>query len=436
MVKKTLSLLNKAIFENVFYYENGFRIITRGKKVTMQNKIIKEKIGILVPIFGKLFPCTRSYSIEESIDSCEFNPNDLPENCVTRYIFFEEDYMRISLEIHSGVKTSYAIVCEVEYNLEESKLWNIIREKEAKLIKIVKPMIKKHSDLLNPYMFFKTITMENIMKPCPKKFMTMYNNRNLESKPILLMKLDGFRGRMYYSTVERKLYTNDDMHNVNIFNKIPTWIEKMPNVVFQIEVMKSTDGYHTNLVITDILGSIVNNVVYSVELIDVQNILKKSNINKMVFMLDEEKTFRLLTQAQLTEKCMYDLFPIKDMKIDGYIIISGQFQYKCKLPTVDLRACKDQRLYLDDEVEAVSNTVIDNCIVNCIYEVLVSYDGSIKILRKRNDRKFTSNRTQYDDAIKEAKWQQCNNVFSTFNQSVTSNDSPVDFGKLFMNMFG
>ena len=243
---KLLSKRKVIYKENIFYYKN-YRCIVRDNKFKYENKIEKQTNRVLKYIDSKFFPLTRRYCIEETLNPCEIQ--GLPTSVVARYVIYNENNIRISFEHQcNDSSTTFSVVSEIEYTYDVFTKWNKIIKEENLLIDVITSIFENDLSIFNPWKFYDSISIDTITQIKPKKFQTFQIDQKVYQDYSIVLKIDGYKGRMYYDYKDEKLVVYTDLDEIFIYEKnIPPCFEIFKNIFMQIEIMDD------KIIITDLL---------------------------------------------------------------------------------------------------------------------------------------------------------------------------------------
>lgn len=405
----------------VIYFEN-YRISNLRKEI----KVRKHTIYELYFFKNKFIPCKHTIASEQRIDY----PVNLQKtkSIVKRTILFEEydtdnnDNVRIAIEVQTfELKIEYYLCVEIEFinkktfyeNIHSKNLGQRMCELCYLYINQIFDNLKIKCDEFDASKFGKITS---------RKFADIQTfNPHSNKEYILKAKYDGVKGKFcnnlyFIDTIEQTIQTNygidmDCDNNTKFPNqgritKLPEQFDKFKNVIFQIEFMESG-----NIIVTDIIGIYINDILYSPNPNTVLTAFSEINIQCGANIQLENCTFPLYTQKELPSG--FSPTDIID-KYDGFIITWLNNEYKFKTPTCDVRM-KNTKLFLDSSKVPISYDTFSNFEDDVIYEIVKKPEAFV-ILRRRPDRLYTSSRNEFNTFLKNSAFM---NNFTKFHKTST-----------------
>lgn len=407
------------------YFILYFRDATRCSNNVFQKKVYIKREKFLKILKNKYFiPCERKASIETLAEkTCEFH-------ALTTIIFREVLYessdpvsQRICLEsVTDENGTNYYLTGEVEYSLAVFKNYTELTQIENNFFTTFLQEFKYILDLIN---FSENIFDDLephllISLPC-RRFHKFYEKRFNPKECFLKYKFDGYKGKLYITRGSKKAFYFDDLYQLQEIDTVTECLKSFGGVSFQLEILSES----RLAIITDVLGVNVESKLFRPEPLEAVRFLESLGINNNTnYQLQiGRETYLLCTQFIIPEEIQQ--FPasnqtcLNQILFDGLIVISGNREYKFKIPTIDVTIEHRESVQYLNIINNGITRRIGRCIFNLseqrtddinhiqpIYEAYRPLLSDRKsnlyiILRRRYDRVFTASNQDYDSFMKE-----------------------------------
>ncbi len=368
----------------IYYYNSGERCAAQKFQ---QKKIIKVLNILRIFNYNKkmyFIPLRRKQS-RETLAQRPMNPK--PNAVIIRRTLIETMLkgkkssfpMRICLEKYANEfgGGNYCITGEIEYSFDVYNFYASVNVVENLLLHNLCKICSEILDLIDIELMFNRIEMPSTLKISSRTFNKIYEKLSGQNA-LVKYKFDGYKGRMvsngtkllYFDDMDNMIELDEDVHKNYVANDTYKRFYFPPNIIFQYEIMPENLKHpsYRSIILTDVLGAMYNTQMYHTEpkdVIEYFNFLNAEyNINKLPLpesiylnLPMASVPYRLMTQfsiplsdffdpkknnlpvdiidSYLTNKFLHD--NACDEKIDGYIIISGNREYKYKIPTIDAR---------------------------------------------------------------------------------------------------
>lgn len=355
----------------IVYYENDTRISNN----IQQSKQVLRKDTFLKWHKNRFLPCTHTVSTETNITSDLFSSNI--KKIVTRHTLYNEMSIRITLDYENH---------------------NFYLNGETEDIQIADKFYDVYCEYLDLYIqnttnYYDTFPITSYNRITSRKFEIFNIGDNVNCIGVKY-KYDGYKTKLIITDNSEGYYLAP---SVNIIQKvtIPEELSKFNKFVLQLETMSN------NIIITDVIGVYINNVLYAPNPGDVLDFFRYLNLNTKHLTIEvEQHTYRLYTQHDMFERGPIDCY-------DGYIFVTRQHEYKVKLPTVDLHLIR-KFFYVYEGEKKIQVGDHQYPFEDGIYEVIRhprDHDGLYRfiVLRQRFDRHYPCSKTEYDKFIENNK---------------------------------
>lgn len=359
----------------IIQLKSGYRVYanTLQRKQTIQRKRVLKLVqnnanGIYYPV-----PILRRYAIENTdVRYGLQNPHELQNiiRIVRRHIIYAAGDTRVCLEQHyTDQGLQYQMTGEVEYDettwLAGSKQAELEDAMFVEVFRLFGVDIPMHT--ANLFKCITSIQLSDIPSRRWNAFQNDGQNFN-QDRFCITYKLDGFRGRIVFNTVDVLYY--DDLSNIV---KIEcSWFHQFPNIVFQVEVMNNV------IVLTDIIGGLMDdgggggggdsvcdmgpnnfktkrdaNRLYMPEAYDALQCLFRLRESVINFTCTIKATTMLMETQQPYANIPQIWRTHHKFQYDGYILTTPTEIYKIKVPTIDAYLHKDGYMYVQNLAEPI-----------------------------------------------------------------------------------
>jgi len=354
-----------------------------------QMKKVCEQKQELIYFNDKFLPCRFTKSTEVSLLDGKVNFAETTK-IVERYIlysnFISDLYRSCRVSIDKSIvdlEITYYYCVEIEFDINQYCANSITTE----LVNTFHKYLLPHFDEID--IQYDEFSCKQFGSIPSRRFESIVNLKSAENI-IIKAKYDGIKGKFCNG-----YYMDDNLKSDNRLGSIvlPEKLQKYKNIIFQYELMQSG-----NIILTDVIGCYINKLLYSCNPSTVLAFFGTLQLpaNSIVYL--NNIAHNIYCQRELTSE------PID--KIDGYIIVAGESEYKYKVPSCDVR-CKKEFLYLDSSKIPISYKTVQY--PDGIYEIIMC--GNIpKIIRQRFDRNYTSVRKEYDEFIEQTKFYSNNGI--------------------------
>lgn len=332
----------------LLYLPGDIRVIytEEKEKKIFQKKIKKKKIFFLS--LPSLLPLVRSEAEEHHLtpEMCDLSEQlNNVTHLICRYHLLSSQF-RICVEKRTTLHGSdFYLVGEVEY-----EKFDICLENE--LLKKFEEFMPLNVDRTHYFDKYNAITISF----APAR--TFKPLKNLQKIDFIKPKYDGHRGR-FVITKGKTYFEENATKNLKYFQKNTIFTKSsFENVIFQYENVNGVK------IITDVTGASINGNFY------------KTNAKESLLFLENLSKI----ETNLIFQKRYEKGEFINFKIDGWLIISNENEYKFKEPTADF-LLKNGSLFLDGVCQSVSTQTFPN---------LSSFEGKIveAIVKFKGDEKF------------------------------------------------
>lgn len=290
---------------------------------------------------------------------------------ITRYTLYEHQSIRITIDYENN---TFYLNGETE-NVTASELFYETYFPYLKLYGVI--------DLSHCYNDLQISTYNSITS---RKF-EIFNIGDEINCLAIKYKYDGYKCKMFIDACTA-LYFAPVVRIIQRINT-PDVLRPFNKLILQLECMDD------KLIITDVIGVYINDVLYAPTPMDALLFCKSLNINdKNVHLTINGTSYTLYTQHEIAEREPIDRY-------DGYIFVTDHREYKVKLPTVDLHLIK-HFFYLYDAEKKIQVSDFQYDFADGIYEVIrhpQDFDNIYRfiILRQRFDRHYPCSKLEYED---------------------------------------
>ncbi|MCJ7481845.1 MAG: hypothetical protein MUO31_02660 [Thermodesulfovibrionales bacterium] len=377
----------------VHYFAGGFRR-SEGRLQAKKTTLKRTYLAIIDQLF---LPFVYTESIE--LNQLNSHPVGVAETAIVRFVCHEQAHIRVSIDaVHSNTGVGYFLTAEREF---DKKPHTSVFDDDG-FFKVVFTYLQSINDIDNIIASsFDTLQISRQHSFPSRKFGEI---KNLQSVSVDHMipkaKFNGYKGKFFVSD-DIGFFLNAT-HDAGLIRGLPSDLLKRSGVVFQYEVMVH------NIILTDVVGVYINNVLYETHPRQVLEFLESLDYNNIPLTFNDQN-YCMFTQRRLPT---WHSPPTPPDLVDGIIIVCGDVEYKYKSPTCDIRITKG-RIYIDSYPMPVDMSTYPK-LQDGIYEIklpteavfIAKYDKfSMKydIIRKRYDRVHTSTAAEFASFVNNCK---------------------------------
>lgn len=346
------------------YFENDIRV----SNGVQQLKLVSHKDTYLKYYNGMFLPCSYTIATETNTEYDLYLSN--AKKTITRYTLYDQHSIRITLDYENN---TFYLNGETE-NVTEAEQFYATYYSFLKLYASL--------DISHHYENIVISAYNNITS---RKF-EIFNIGDELNCLAVKFKYDGFKAKLVIDSDTGIFFGSV----VGVIQRVelPGILRKFKKMIFQLECMDD------KLIITDVIGVYIRNVLYAPTPLDTLNFFKSLKINeKNLHLTIKGRPYRLYTQHEMSEHEAIDRY-------DGYIFVTDRREFKVKLPTIDLHL-KKKFFYLYDGEKKIQVSDFQYDYEDGIYEVMrhpQDFDNIYRliILRQRFDRHYPCSKSEYE----------------------------------------